>query len=88
MSSWKMVPGSRFEREYRKLDSQIKERVTSALTYLKLKTDPRTCGDHKIGDLNCLYTYEIGRRFRILYEIRFEQKIILLERVGLHKIYD
>jgi len=33
------------------------------------------------------YSYEIGRKIRILYRVRFKDKTIVFLDVGTHKIY-
>jgi len=85
---WKFETTSRYEKDFRKLDQLVKERTYKCLEYLSGRDDPRPCGKHKYGDLDCWYSYEIGRDYRVLYDIKFEERTILLARIGLHKIYD
>ena len=49
--------------------------------------DPRRLGLRKVGKWQGIYSYEIGRQFRILYDVRFEEGIVELLDVGTHIVY-
>jgi mRNA-degrading endonuclease RelE of RelBE toxin-antitoxin system len=49
--------------------------------------DPRRLGLRKVGKWEGVYSYEVGRQFRILYNVRFEERIVELLDVGTHGVY-
>ena len=49
--------------------------------------DPRKLGYRKVGKWKGAYSYEIGKKIRILYRVRFKDKTIVFLDVGTHKIY-
>ncbi|MGQ9719678.1 MAG: type II toxin-antitoxin system RelE family toxin [Nitrososphaerales archaeon] len=66
---------------------EYQRRVDEAIIQLMSSDDPRKLGYRKIGRWEGAYSYEIGRKIRILYRVRFEDKTILFLDVGHHKIY-
>ncbi|MGI0047754.1 MAG: type II toxin-antitoxin system RelE family toxin [Nitrosotalea sp.] len=76
-----------FNRDYKHLSSDLQKKTMRAVRDLVASQDPRKMGDHKTGPLNCLHTYELGQQFRVLYDVQFEQDLLVLLRVGTHKIY-
>jgi len=69
------------------LSPEIKERVNSALEELSNREDPRTLGEAKYGKWKGAYSYDIGRQYRILYAVDFNNRSLILLTVGSHKIY-
>ena len=84
---WNVHRKNSFRQDYKHLSSDIQKRTWEAIHDLATSEDPRRLGDHKTGPLSCLHTYDIGMRFRILYDVQSEQNLIVLLRVGTHKIY-
>ena len=78
---------NQFKRDYKHLSSDLQKKIMEAIHDLVASRDPRKLGEHKTGPLSCLHTYEIGRQYRILYDVVNEERVIVLLRVGLHKIY-
>jgi len=78
---------NQFKRDYKHLSPDLQKKTDDAIMDLATSQDPRKKGSHKTGPLNCLHTYELGKQFRILYDVQFEQKLLILLRVGTHKIY-
>ncbi|MGB9659601.1 MAG: type II toxin-antitoxin system mRNA interferase toxin, RelE/StbE family [Nitrososphaerales archaeon] len=62
-------------------------RVDEAIIQLIGSEDPRKLGYRKIGKWKGVYSYEIGRKIRILYRVRFKDRTIIFLDVGTHKIY-
>ena len=84
---WSFETTNTFKRNYKKLSSEIKDRVNKALEDLSNTEDPRTLGEAKYGKWKGAYGYDIGRQYRILYGVDFKTRSIILLSVGLHKIY-
>lgn len=78
---------NQFKRDYKHLSSDLKKKTSDGITDLEVSQNPRKLGEHKTGPLSCLHTYEIGRQYRILYDVVNEEHLIVLLRVGLHNIY-
>jgi addiction module RelE/StbE family toxin len=88
LSKWTPHFTNRYKREYKRLASKLQERVDDGLAELVQSEYPRRLGDHKIHNLDCIYAYDIGLQYRILYGVSDEQRAIVLYRVGPHSIYD
>ncbi|MBI5227741.1 type II toxin-antitoxin system RelE/ParE family toxin [Candidatus Micrarchaeota archaeon] len=74
-----------WEKNYKKLNSTTKDNAKEALP--KIMENPYV-GKPLTGNLKGLWSFRIGK-YRILYEINEERKIIFIEAVGLRKnIYD
>lgn len=84
---WEAETTNTFRRSYRNLNSEIRNRVDEAIVLLLNCENPRKCGLRKIGRWTGAYSYEIGRQFRILYVVRFEDRTVVFLDVGLHTIY-
>ncbi|MEX0657180.1 MAG: type II toxin-antitoxin system RelE family toxin [Nitrosopumilaceae archaeon] len=80
---WKFEYSVTFVKQYRKLDHAIQNRVKTALAELSALDDPRLVGVFKQSMK--VFAYEFGRDYRLLYAVRFEDKVIELIRVGDHK---
>lgn len=78
---------NQFKRDYKHLSSELQKKMTDAIRDLAASQDPRKLGEHKTGPLSCLHAYEIGRQYRMLYDVMNEEHVIVLLRVGPHKIY-
>jgi mRNA-degrading endonuclease RelE of RelBE toxin-antitoxin system len=49
--------------------------------------DPAKLGLRKVGRWKGVYSFEIGRQFRLLYAIRFEDHTSLFLDIGTHGVY-
>ena len=85
--TWEARVTSTFRRSYRHLSSEVRRRVDEALAELLESDDPRTLGLRKVGKWKGIYSYEVGRQFRILYDVRPEERIVELLDVGTHGVY-
>ena len=80
--------GNQFKRGYKRLSAELQGKTNEAIIDLAASQHSWKKGDHKKGPpLHCLHTYELGRQYRVLYDVKFEQNLLVLLRVGTHKIY-
>lgn len=72
-------------RQFKKLGDQQKKRYRKAIRTLAGSDDPRRLGTFKRGKKYAAYYYELGKSFRLVYQIINEEMVILLLDVGDHK---
>jgi addiction module RelE/StbE family toxin len=84
---WKILFDNRFKREYKKLDKSLQKRINDIIKELAASNNPRQLGVHKTARYNCIHAYEIGKQYRILYDIDENSKTVTFLSVGTHKIY-
>jgi mRNA-degrading endonuclease RelE of RelBE toxin-antitoxin system len=84
---WESEITSTFRRGYRKLGPEVRARVDQALAQLLESEDPTELGLRKVGRWKGVYSYEIGRQFRILYQVRPEDHTVVFHDVGTHGVY-
>ena len=84
---WKVEITSTFHRSYRNLAQEVRARVDAAMKELVESEDPTKLGLRKVARWKGVYSYEIGRQFRILYSLRFEERTIVFLDVGTHGVY-
>lgn len=65
----------------------MRKRVDEAILHLLTADDPTKLGLRKVGRWKGVYSYEIGRQFRLLYSVKFQDRIVELLDVGTHKVY-
>lgn len=75
---------NRFKKDYKNLTSGIQDKVKDAVEILANSDNPRKLGLHKTARYNCIHAYEIGRQYRILYNVYDKDNIIEFLKVGLH----
>jgi len=63
------------------------EGVDEAILHLLNSEDPTKLGLRKVGRWKGVYSYDIGRQFRILYTVRFDDQTVELLDVGTHGVY-
>jgi mRNA-degrading endonuclease RelE of RelBE toxin-antitoxin system len=80
---WAFEKKNKFKKQFKSLSPALKDKVKSALIDLATSEDPRTLGVFKPSMK--IYAYELNKSYRILYSVRFEEKVIELIRVGDHK---
>ena len=87
---WNFIGTTQFRRNYRNLrNPQLQVRIQEAIRNIVESKTPRRLGEHKINNMDCIYGYEIGLQYRILYQV-FDisgRKDVAFYRVGLHNIY-
>jgi len=83
MTKWEFEHLKDIYWEYKQLPKPIKKKVTNAIKMLANCENPAELGSYKrsMG----VFSYELGRKYRILYRFRTKDKIIELIRVGDHK---
>jgi addiction module RelE/StbE family toxin len=90
LSDWVPVHTTYFRRDYgklKKLNPEINKKTDAAITMILESYNPRRLGEHKINNMDCIYGYEIGLKYRILYEVLDEEREVVFYRLGLHNIY-
>ena len=85
---WSVHPKNVFKRDYKHLSSLLQNKTYDVIDELAASQDPRKLGEHKTGPLSCLHSYEIGRQYRILYDVVNEEHVIVLLRVGPQHLLD
>jgi len=82
---WQFEYSTKFVKQYGKLDPDLKTKVDDIIEILEKSEDPRKLGVFKQGRLRGVYAYELGKKYRLLYNPRFNDMTIELIRVGDHK---
>jgi addiction module RelE/StbE family toxin len=85
--TWEAFLTPTFRRGYKNLGPEIQKRIDDAITELMQSDNPALIAIRKIGKWKGVYTYEIGKRYRIFYTVQFEQRTICFLDVGGHEIY-
>jgi addiction module RelE/StbE family toxin len=85
--AWEAEITGVFRRSYRNLGSETRKRVDEAILQLLNNINPAKLGLRKVGKWEGVYSYDIGRQFRLLYSVRFEDHVILFLDVGTHGVY-
>lgn len=80
---WNFEYSKKFIKQYKSLSSDLRSKVDLALEELAKSDDPAKLGEYK-SSLDAS-AYVLDKSNRILYKVRFEDKIIELRRVGDHK---
>ena len=85
--AWEAEVTGTFRRSYKRLGSEVRGRVDEAILQLLNKDDPTKLGLRKAGKWKGVYSHEIGRQFRLLYSVRFEDVVVVFLDVGTHGVY-
>ncbi len=85
MILWRIERTNLFVSSYKKLSSQLQNRVDDAILHLAKSENPEDAGIPKKGKFKGYLAYELGRSYRLIYKVISQQKIILLVVVGDHK---
>ena len=85
--AWKAEVTGTFRRSYKRQSSEVRGRVDEAILQLLNEDDPTELGLRKIGKWKGVYSYEIGRQFRLLYSVRSEDMVVVFLDVGTHGVY-
>ena len=80
---WGFDTEPRFKKQYKNLDSQTKEKVNEAIHELRNSENPARLGEYK-QDMR-IFAYNIGKKYRILYNVNWNDNTIEFLRVCDHK---
>jgi addiction module RelE/StbE family toxin len=80
---WNFEYSNKFIKQYKSLSSILQDKVTKALATLESSVNPLELGIYKSSMK--AFSYKIDKSYRILYNVRFNDGIIELIRVGDHK---
>jgi len=67
------------EKEFKKLDSVVKQRVSDAV--VELEDNPRPSGCVALKDYKSIYRIRIGK-FRVIYEVQDKVLLVLVIRIA------
>lgn len=84
-AKWQIRETDEVLRQFKKLGDQQKKQYREAVKTLANSDDPRKLGTFKRGKKYVAYYYELGRSFRLIYQVINEEMVILLLDVGDHK---
>ena len=82
---WLIKETDRVARQFKKLGEPERKRFREAVKILSDSKDPRKLGTFKRGAKHTAYYYELGRSFRLAYQIIDKEVTILLLDIGDHK---
>ena len=85
--AWEAELTGTFRRSYKKLGSEVRVHVDQAILQLLNSEDPTRLGLRKVGRWKGVYSYEIGRQFRLLYSVMSADNVVELLDVGTHGVY-
>ncbi len=83
MTNWIPNRRPRFSKQFSKLDSKTQKRVQDALLELLHVENPARLGIYK-SDMR-IFAYNIGKKYRILYNVNWNENTIEFIRVCDHK---
>jgi len=86
-ASTALIDRSYQTRNYKKLDREVQTRIETTVKDLTERADPRKAGHGLRGRWESMHSFEVGRRYRLVYKVDFEEHAIQLIAVGTHKIY-
>jgi len=82
---WTIRLGSSAEKELKKIRKSPKFNLFEKVIHvLERSDDPRRLGVFKKGNLRCL-SYEVTASFRILDDIDYANRLIIIRGIGTHK---
>ena len=64
----------------------MRKRVDDAIVQILRAEDPTKFGLRKVGRWKDVFSYKIGRQFRLLYAVRFEANVVELLDVGTQRV--
>ena len=80
---WEIETKSQFRRQLKNLSPELQNQVRFALTKLQNIENPKTLGEYKHGLR--VFAYDLDKSNRILFNVRYDDRVIELIRVGDHK---
>ena len=83
MSKW--IPDRRpaFSKQFRRLDGQLQKRAKQAMHELLASENPAHLGKYKISYR--IFAYNLGKKYRIVYNINWNENTIEFIRICDHK---
>ena len=80
---WSLRWANKFTKQYKRLDSGVQQSIDKAITDMASSANPADLGTYK-QDMR-IFSYEIGRKYRIIYSVVYREGVIDLLRVCDHK---
>ena len=81
--AWTFEIKPSFKKQYRDLDAKTRKKVDGAMHDLQGSENPALLGKYKQGMR--IFSYEVGRKYRMIYNINWDSYVIELFRVCDHK---
>ena len=72
-----------FKKQYSGLDARTRKKVDDAMCELQRSENPALLGRYKRGMR--VFSYEVGRKYRVIYNVNWDSNVIELLRVCDHK---
>ena len=80
----KVVLNKKAQKQFERLDSVIKKRVTELFDELELSSNPRSKGKALAGELSGLWRYRVGD-YRVVYDIADSEMTIYAIKIAHRK---
>ncbi len=80
--TWHVSRRPRFNKQFKNLDSEIKQRIIQSVSELSISDNPAELGVYK-ADMK-VFAYNVGK-YRIIYVVDYSSSKIILHRVCDHK---
>ena len=80
---WTFAIESSFKKQYRGLDAATRKKVDNTMHDLQVSENPALRGRYKQG--MCVFSYDVGRKYRIIYNVDWDSSVIEVLRVCDHK---
>ncbi len=80
---WDAARKTKFLRQYKNLDPQIRKRVNHATQELRVSENPARLGRYKQSKR--VFAYDVGNKYRIIYNADWNSDTIEFLRVCNHK---
>ena len=81
--TWNATRKTKFLKQYKNLDPQIQQKVNEAIQELRYSQNPARLGKYKQNKR--VFAYDIGRKYRVIYNVNWNNNTIEFLRVCDHK---
>ncbi len=71
---WNYEAKTRFKKQYKNLDPQIQEKVNDIIQELRESQNPARLGKYKQDKR--VFAYDIGRKYRVIYNVNWNNNTI------------
>ena len=72
-----------FKKQFKKLSPSLQSKTVKAISELCTSNNPAILGKYKKHMR--IYAYDLDRKYRIIYDINYDEHVISFIRVGDHK---
>lgn len=82
---WDVEEPENFEKEFKRLGSDVKKAYLARVSDLVHSKDPRALGVLKVTKYGPAYVIRLNDSFRLVYTVDFPNHVILIVKIGDHK---